>query len=108
MIAFRLNRFLERIDVDGNRLCIDHLDSPIRPLDAVVAELDDTEVRTEEGTRCLLPHDGETPFQIGFFQCRSLRTDTHTEGIPFGGTCKPPVYLEGVRVSSGHRCNEEG
>jgi hypothetical protein len=94
--------------VDGDSLCINHLDSPLGPLDAVVAELNDAKVRTEEGMRCFLPHDGETLFQFGLFQCRSLRTDTHAEVIPFGSTCEPPVYLEGVRVSSGHRCNEEG
>ncbi len=108
MVAFRLNRFLKRVDVDGDRICIDHLDSPLRPLDAVVAELDDSQVRTEEGMWRFLPHDDETVLQFGLFQCGSLRTDTHTEVIPFGGTCEPPVHLEGVRMSSGHRCNEEG
>ena len=108
MIALRLNRFLKRIDVDGDRLCIDHLDSPLRPLDAVVAELDDSKVRAEERVWRFLPHDSETLLQFGLLQCRSLRTDTHAEVIPFGGTCQPSVHLEGVRMSSGHRCNEEG
>ena len=108
VIALRLNRFLERIDVDGDRLCIDHLDSPFRPLDAVVTELDDPQVRAEERVWRLLSHDGETSLQFGLLQCRSLRTDTHAEVVPLGSPCEPPVHLEGIRMSSGHRCNEEG
>jgi len=78
------------------------------PIQAVLSQLYNAEVRDKEGSGCLLPDDPKTLFKYGVFEGCPLRTNAHPDPMLLCCAGKPDVHLCRVRVTSRHCSYEKG
>ena len=103
MVALRLDRFLQEIEVDRNRIRPDHLNGPLRPFDPVVAELDNTEICYQECMGCFGADHRERIGKGRVLKRSPLGADAHSDPIPFCSPCKTGIRIPGTGMTTGHR-----
>src|SRR5690606_38941096 len=64
MVTFRLDRFLQKIEMDGNRIGIDHRYRPLRPFNTMIPQLNSADIRSQKGFWGHLPDYGKGVLKI--------------------------------------------